>query len=332
MPRVTALLAIAAAPIVLGGCGGSDDGPSVGATIEVDRTPAGVAVGEGSVWVTTVNGDSVSRIDPTSNEVVAEIPVGDGPEGVVADGGFVWVVNQRDGTLSKIDPGANRVVDTVRLDQPPRQGVIEEALGFPDRSFLEGFDAVSFGGGVVWAAGSQGLARTDPSSLDVTRWSPEALRLGQVVGSPAEPKDVAAGGGGEWLSVPVPTALFGFDPATGASKRYQGGGDAVWSLDATDGQLVRSALGEGELEAYDEIDVGEEPDDVAVGEGAVWVPLSDGTLIEVDPASGDIASRPRLLEDGGVEDGLSLRVAVGEGAVWVASRTGDRVFRVDPSS
>lgn len=334
--RGPAFLAIVGLAVAGAGCSGGGYGGSVGAIIEVDRTPAGIAAGEGAIWVSQANGDSLLRIDPSSNEVVAEIPVGDGPEGVTVGGGSVWVVNQGEGTLSRIDPGSDTVVDTVRLAEPPSQSEIEEALGVPDRSFLEGFDAVSFGERAVWAAGSDGLARIDPGSLEVATWTAEDLQLGQVAGGVAEPGDAAAGGGRVWLSVPVPTAVFGFDPATGRSERRTGGGkavavgeDAVWSVDTIGGSVIRSELG-GESWDYDEIEVGEDPDDIVVGEGAVWVSLSDGTLARIDPASGDVEGRIDLLPDGEGQDDLALQVTEGEGAVWVADRTGDRVFRVDP--
>ena len=334
--RRAALVVTAGVAAATAGCSGAGGGGSVGAIIEVDRTPAGIAVGEGAVWVSQVNGDSLARIDPSSNEVVAVIPVGDGPEGVTVGGGFVWVVNQGDGTLSRIDPASDTVTDTVRLAEAPRQGEIEEALGFPDRSFLEGFDSLSFGEGAVWAAGSEGLARIYPDGLGVTTWGPEELQLGQVAGGDAEPGDVAAGGGRVWLSVPVPTAVFGFDPASGTSERYEGGGkavavgdEAVWSVDATDDTLVRSELGRESWE-YEEADVGEDPDDVAVAQGAVWVSLSESAVVRIDPASEDVEGRVSLLPDDETESDLTLQVAGGEGAVWVADRTGDRVFRVDP--
>lgn len=329
------MLCGASLAIALVGCGGGDDGSSVEATIEVDRTPAGIAAGEGAVWVSAVNGDTLARIDPSTNEVVAEIPVGDSPEGVTTGGGFVWVANQGAGTLSKIDPVSNEVLSTVTLGEAPAQDPLQEALGLPDRSFLEGFDELAFGDGAVWASGTDGLARVDPQSLEVTWWSPEELRLGEVVGSPSEPNDVAAGAGLVWLSVAVPNDFFSFDPATGESERQFGGGDgiafgedAVWSLDDLDGELIRSELLGSTIGESEEVGVGDDPDDVAVGEEAVWVPLSEGTLAKIDPDSLDVEQKIGLPEDEG--DDLTLRVAAGEGAVWVASRTEDRVIRIRP--
>ena len=51
-----------------------------------------VGVGEGGVWVSNSADDTVSRIDPSSNEVVAGIDVCAAPEGLAVADGSVWVV------------------------------------------------------------------------------------------------------------------------------------------------------------------------------------------------------------------------------------------------
>jgi hypothetical protein len=67
---------------------------------------------------------------------------------------------------------------------------------------------------------------------------------------------------------------------------------------------------------------------VAVGEGAVWVLLQQGTLLRVDP--------DRLLVTGRLELGSPTGaigagpLAVGEGAVWVGTREGTVTVRIDP--
>ena len=69
-------------------------------TIEAGTTPAGLAVGGGSVWVTNNYGGTVSRIDPAVDRVVQTIPVGNAPAGVAVGYGSVWVANSSDGTLT----------------------------------------------------------------------------------------------------------------------------------------------------------------------------------------------------------------------------------------
>jgi YVTN family beta-propeller protein len=60
--------------------------------------------------VANLEDDTVSRIDPASNKVVATIPVGDRPLFLKATEGGVWVPNSGDGTLSRIDPATDHVV------------------------------------------------------------------------------------------------------------------------------------------------------------------------------------------------------------------------------
>lgn len=52
------------------------------ATVPVGTTPAGVATTGTAVWVTNLNGRTVIRIDPATNETTATISVGDLPMGV----------------------------------------------------------------------------------------------------------------------------------------------------------------------------------------------------------------------------------------------------------
>jgi hypothetical protein len=86
------------------------------------------------VWVTHPNQDVVTRTDPASAAVTAEIPV---PVsrlfGVAAGGGSVWAVT--DEALVRIDPATNRAV---------------AKAAFP-RATPVGFTGVAVGGGAVWA-------------------------------------------------------------------------------------------------------------------------------------------------------------------------------------
>jgi YVTN family beta-propeller protein len=90
-----------------------------------------LAVGEGSVWVTTFDEDKVSRIDPATNTVVAEIPVGVNPEGIAVTTGAVWVSNHRGGSIWRIDPMTDKVVAKVEVGPTGRSGPkdIQAAFG-----------------------------------------------------------------------------------------------------------------------------------------------------------------------------------------------------------
>jgi streptogramin lyase len=67
---------------------------------------------------------------------------------------------------------------------------------------------------------------------------------------------------------------------------------------------------------------------VAVGEGAVWVLLEQGTLLRVDPDRHRVTGRLELAAPtGGMPAGP---LAVGAGAVWVGTRGATETVRVDP--
>jgi hypothetical protein len=74
---------------------------------------------------------------------------------------------------------------------------------------------------------------------------------------------------------------------------------------------------------------------MAVGEGAVWVLLEEGTLLQVDPDHHQVTGRLELgAPSGDMPMGpWDVRVgplAVGAGAVWVGTRRGTVTVRVDP--
>ncbi len=81
--------------------------------------PARLAFGEGYVWVTSTDSDSVTRIDPATGETTSIDGVGNGPLGIAAGGGVVWVANSLDGTVVRIDPKTAKVVGTTSLAASP---------------------------------------------------------------------------------------------------------------------------------------------------------------------------------------------------------------------
>lgn len=62
----------------------------------------GIAIGQGSVWV-TLTGFPISRIDPTSEKVVQQF-WGSGGGSIHFGQGSLWLTNLQDGTLWRLDP------------------------------------------------------------------------------------------------------------------------------------------------------------------------------------------------------------------------------------
>jgi YVTN family beta-propeller protein len=75
------------------------------ATTTVGAIPYGVAFDGKNVWVANFNSNNVSKIDVLTNSVVATTAVGSGPAGVVFDGSHIWVSNFNSNNVSKLPIG-----------------------------------------------------------------------------------------------------------------------------------------------------------------------------------------------------------------------------------
>jgi virginiamycin B lyase len=105
-----------------------------------------------AVWVTCTGAGTVSRIDPGTNAVVAEIPVRSSPRFLAAGAGSLWVLHQGDGTLARIDPATNRVSAVVAVGVPGDGG----DLAVADNS--------------VWVSGEGApLSQIDPRTNQLVR-------------------------------------------------------------------------------------------------------------------------------------------------------------------
>jgi YVTN family beta-propeller protein len=56
--------------------------------------PTAVATGPAAVWVANTAEGTVSRIDPATNEEAERIDVGSAPAGIAVGEGYVWVTAQ----------------------------------------------------------------------------------------------------------------------------------------------------------------------------------------------------------------------------------------------
>jgi YVTN family beta-propeller protein len=85
---------------------------SVVAFVPLGSAPSGLAVGGGSVWVTSSANGTVARIDPAGNRVVDVITTGPGASGISAADSGIWVANALDGSITVIDPdsGSSRQI------------------------------------------------------------------------------------------------------------------------------------------------------------------------------------------------------------------------------
>jgi YVTN family beta-propeller protein len=134
----------------------------VSAMIRTGSYAGAVAVGGGSVWVTSSehSAGNVVQIDPATNRVVRSIHVGLSPVGILYAAGSVWVsTNEAPYALWRIDPARGRV----------RQMSVG-AFGQPG--------PLTFGDGDIWTTANgetDSVLRIDPSTGKVVKQIPVPL-------------------------------------------------------------------------------------------------------------------------------------------------------------
>jgi outer membrane protein assembly factor BamB len=153
-------------------------------------TASGLAFGHGSVWVTSASYGTLSRIDPQTDKVVANIEVGRGAVDIATDerSGAVWIAglylpknyegygrpeSSEDNRLIRLDPETNRVVAQIPIRADSPDG---------------GAQSVAVGEGAVWAQSVDGrLYKVDPATNKVSamvslgEWSSHLAILGGAV-------------------------------------------------------------------------------------------------------------------------------------------------------
>jgi len=177
-----------------------------------------LAAGAGSVWVLTDPKGVLSRIDPTTNRIIARIAVA--PYSYAATFGFdaVWITNtgahpsEDAGSVQRIDPETNTVTATISVGPIPRflaageggvwtlnqgdgsvtridprtNGTISIPLGAPG-----GGGDIDAGNGRVWVRTSKILLVT----ID-----PTTRRIAEVFGPPAGSGAVRVAGNHVWVT------------------------------------------------------------------------------------------------------------------------------------
>ncbi len=229
---------------------------------------AGIAFGEGAVWVTSGQANGVVyRVDPATNHLTAAISVPGGAFGIVVVAGTVWVTQfvPGPGVVARIDAHTNKLLSPVEVPSMP--------------------GTIRYGLDAIWVTTSSGVSRIDPRSGSVT----QPLRGADDV--------MAVGAGSLWGTFATSAKDAGvqrLDPATGRvvatitipyGVLMRFGLGTLWV--AQDAPSTSSGAGEpakikpGKLYRIDPTSnrvlgrpvplPGIAPTALAVGEGAVWV-------------------------------------------------------------
>ncbi len=259
-----------------------------------------------------VSRNSIVLFDPTSDQVVADIPVGSDPGPVSVDAANVWVGNIGDRTVSQVDRASRQVVGAFGLSSAPTSlttgdGILWIGNGFAGTlsriltdyhqqtgpffptSQVTGLLAVATSNGAVWVG--------VPDS-ELVRLDPQSVRATTTIALPERARAIVTLLGTVWyLGFSTPT-LHEVDPNDVTSPRavdLPGNGVAIG---AGNGSIWVTTAGPDELLEIDAktativrtIDLPEAPAGLAVTTDAVWSLTRSGTLERIDRTGSSIAS------------------------------------------
>jgi streptogramin lyase len=290
----------------------------VAATIQVGGDPSGVAVGGGSVWVTSSDTDTLSEIDPAQDAVVDQRYVVEGPGDVAFGLDHLWVIGNVEELVQRVHAEEHTGGDPGAHDHELTGDEIQFGRGLADLVVTEKY---------VWV--------TNHVDATVSRIAVKK-RLqahGRPIPVPAGPLGIAAGEGGIWVVSALADTVTLIDLHSGRviASILVGDGPSdvttgfglVWVVNRFDGTVTRIDPRSRRV-VGDPIDVGTEPSAIAAGLCGIWVTnFADDTVTLIDPSTGAVVGDPISVGD------RPDAIAVGEGAVWVAS-VGGAVTRIHP--
>ena len=284
--------------------------PRAVATIPAGDGPDGIAVDGNVVWVSNSRGNTLTRLDPESNEAIGEpVPVGRNPDEVEAADGVVWVANTDDGTVTRLEadpePGASTVV---RVGAGP--------------------EGVSLGQQLVWVTNgdSDSVSRIDRAS---------ATTVGAPIAVENKPIGIFVGKDNVWVTNSFAGTVTRIDPSTAAikgpaipvAKNIRGVIErlgSTWVSSVDEDTVTRLDPATGEV-VGDPIKVGDRPKEMVAVNGFIWV-VNEGSN-----SVSRINSRTARVVGSPIRVGRTpVGIAVGAGSLWVANNRSNNVTRIDP--
>ena len=223
-----------------------------------NRTPTGIAVGEGSVWVAHGALGKLAQVDPQFGQIAKTLDIagealGTANGAVTVGEGSVWAVFA-DSTVARVDPAAVALVGRTFAGAAPAGVVVQS--------------------GYVWVvnADSANVQRNQPSTF-------EQGPLGSPISVGQRPTAIAAGEGAVWVANTGSDTVTRIDPGTPPTTETITVGDspaaiavgagAVWVANAGDGTVWR--IDPQTYEVVEKIKTGNAPSGISVGGGFVWV-------------------------------------------------------------
>ena len=277
------------------------------ATFPIEGTPDWIAIDSTSVWVSNRPKNTVHRLDPVTNKVVAAVPVGAAPcSGLAIGFGSVWVPSCGDKTISRVSLKENKVIATVPVGPVESEGGITVS---PDSVWI-----------LTEATGK--LARIDP----------DTNMLVALINVPPGSYSTVYGDGAIWVSSTDKNQVARVDPKTnlvtdlietGPAPRFLTyGAGSVWTLNQGDGTVTRIDTTKKTVAATIECGVPGPGGEIAFGENAVWVTAFQIPLTRID------ATNNKVIQQWTGPGGDSVRY--GLGSLWLSNLKEQNLWRLKP--
>lgn len=279
------------------------------AVFPVEGVPDWQVVTEDAVWVSNGPKNTIHRLDPKTNQVVAAIEVGKKPcSGLAAGFGSIWVPNCADKTVSRVDIATNKVVATIPVGPADSEGGIAAS---PD---------------AIWLPSDKKgiLSRIDPKTNTVTK---------EIEIAPNSPA-AYYGDGAIWVTGNETGVVTRVDAKTnevtdtitvGPKPRFLTfGGGSVWTLNQGDGTVTRIDSKTRKVVATIECGIPGGGGEIAFGEGYLWITVFQIPITQIDPATNTVVKQ--WVGPGGDS------IRVGFGSVWLSNLREQNLWRIDPNN
>jgi virginiamycin B lyase len=287
-------------------------GLTLGATVSVPsqfRT-LGVASGDGAVWATDGTA-TLTRVDPSSQSVVASIPVPDA-DLVAAAGGSVWVVSSNS-TAYRIDSQTNKIVARIRVAPDPT--------------------GIALGGGALWVAGRSGQS--------ISRVSATTGKMIAKVPTPESPRYVAVGAGAVWAASNESPTIWRINPSgkkvvatiplTDTPNGLVATGNSVFVLGSTNDRIIRINPRTNRVAGYTRIPKSDGfigyGGAIAADAGSVWVTTLT-SLLQLDPRTGHIVASVAVGTHPSHDPVGLTAVSSGPAGLWVGDGDGKAIHAI----
>jgi streptogramin lyase len=268
----------------------------------------GIAVADGVIWATDLDGNRVVRVDAKTGHRLPDIAAPDGPLAIVADGRAVWVASYHGDQVTRFDARTGHRTAVVRSpsESPCALAVVDKTLWIVDQTDGSGvtvdattgrrehvLHTTAHAGLATYAFGSVWVPDFAGSSDSVQRFDPATRRRTATVRTGSAPIQIAGGSGSLWVANAQSNTVARIDPRTGAVQAR------ITFPHAT-------------------------PVSVTIAYGAAWVAgYGSNSLYRVDPDTNRITGSLAL-------PGPAENIAVAAGRLWVTTTSGSLVA-VTPS-